>query len=116
MNLYANMVRDQADDAFAIGDGQQLAAVADAFAEPIDPQPAIRVEHDFDNRRVVEPGSDRRPERRAQHPCPARLRLGSDWLNGQGSAPRLDRANRRPASGAHQETQKYSHRNRYLRA
>ena len=37
MDLDADMVRDQADDALAVRRGQRHAGVADAFAEPIDP-------------------------------------------------------------------------------
>lgn len=61
---------------------------------------------------IVEPGGDRRAERRAQHPRAACLRLGTDRMDDQEEAPELDRANRRPASGTHQERQKGSEFNR----
>lgn len=41
MSFETDMMRDQADDAFAVRGGQQRAGVADAFAEPIEPQPPI---------------------------------------------------------------------------
>ncbi len=51
MNFDADMVRDETDDALAIGGGQQLAGVADAFAQPIEPQPPVRIQHHLDNGR-----------------------------------------------------------------
>ncbi len=71
VNLDADMMRDQADDALAIGSAQQFARVADTFAEPIEPKPAVRVQHHFYDGGIVQPSSDRRPERGAQHPCAA---------------------------------------------
>lgn len=68
MNLDADVMGDQANDALTVGGAQQLARVADALAEPVQPQPSVRVEHDFDDGGVVEPARDRRPERGAQHP------------------------------------------------
>ena len=43
MDLGADMVRDQADDAFAIGGGQALAGVLEPAGEPVDPEPAVGV-------------------------------------------------------------------------
>jgi hypothetical protein len=87
MNLDADMMRDQADDALAVSGGQRHAGVADALAEPVDPQPSVRVQHHLDHGGIVEPGRDRRPQRRAQHPRAARVRFGSDRLDGQETAP-----------------------------
>ena len=58
MNLDADMVRNQADDALAIGSAQQLACIADAFAEPIEPKAAVWVQHHFDDGGIVQPSRD----------------------------------------------------------
>src|SRR3546814_14766087 len=52
MNFGADMMRDEADDAFAIGGAQPGAAIRDALAEPVDPEAAVRIEHDLDDLRV----------------------------------------------------------------
>jgi hypothetical protein len=41
MNLGADMMRDQPDDAFAIGGGQHLARIGQPFGEPVDPEPPV---------------------------------------------------------------------------
>ncbi|SCW33578.1 hypothetical protein SAMN02927924_00011 [Sphingobium faniae] len=58
MDLDADMMRDQANDALAVRGGQRHAGVADPFAEPIDPQAAVRVQHDLDHGGIVELGRD----------------------------------------------------------
>ena len=68
MNLDADVVRDQANDALAVRRRQRQTRVADPFAEPIEPEPAIGVQHHFDDGGVVQPRGDRIPKRRAQHP------------------------------------------------
>jgi hypothetical protein len=68
MTLDTDMVRDQPDDAFAVCGGQHLAGIANPLAEPIEPKSAVRVQHHLDDGGVVEPGCDRRSQRRAQHP------------------------------------------------
>ena len=116
MNFNANMVRDQANDALAIRCRQSLARIGEPLGQAVDPQPPIGVEHHFNDAGVVEIAGDRRPERGAQHPRAARLGLGSDRMNGQGTGPAKGRANRRPAVGAQQETHKYFRCNSYLQA
>ena len=54
MNLRADMVRDQAHDALAIGGREDFAGVGQPFGETVDPDAPIRVEHDFDDARVIE--------------------------------------------------------------
>jgi hypothetical protein len=41
--------------------------VCQPFGQPVDPDAAIRIEHDLDNRRVFKPRGDRRPQRGTQH-------------------------------------------------
>lgn len=66
MNLCADMVRNQTDDAFAVSDGKLFAGVGEAVAQPVHPQAPVGIEHDLDNRRVFEPcgnvGAERGPE------------------------------------------------------
>ena len=75
MDLGTDMMRDQPHDPLAVSGRQLLTAVRDALAQPIDPQPAIRVEHHLDHLVIVEPCRDRWTERGAQHPRtpPARI-------------------------------------------
>ena len=68
VNLDANMVRHQTDDALAIRRAERHAGVGNPFAQPIDPQPAVRVQHHLDHGGIIQPGRNRRPQRRAQHP------------------------------------------------
>ena len=56
MNLGADMVRDQAHDALAIGGRQALAGIGEPFGQPVDPEPPVGVEHHLDDR-----GSSRNP-------------------------------------------------------
>ena len=80
MDVDADMMRDQTDDALAVGRRQSLARVGKAFTEPVDPEAPVGIEHDFDDGRVGEPGGDRRAERGAQHTRAARIRLRSHLL------------------------------------
>jgi hypothetical protein len=67
VNLSADMVRDKAHDPLAIGGRQCPTAILKAAGEPIDPEPAIGIQHHLDDRRVFEKGGDGRAERGAQH-------------------------------------------------
>ena len=80
MGIDADMVSDQTDNALAVGRRQPLARIGQPFTEPIDPELAVRIEHDFDDGGVGEPSGDRGTERGAQHPRAARYRLRSDLL------------------------------------
>src|SRR5258708_13382331 len=75
MHLGADMVGNETHDAFAVGGRQSLPSVSKALGQAIDPQTAIRVEHDLDNGWVFQPGGDRRSHRRAQHTDAARSRF-----------------------------------------
>jgi len=68
MNLAADMMRHEPDDALAIVGRDRETAIGEARSEPVDPQAAVRVEHDFDDLGLVEPGRDCGSERRTQHP------------------------------------------------
>ena len=81
MNLGANVMGDQPNDALAVGSGQAFAGVRQAARQPVDPQPAIGVEHHLDDRRIFEKARDRRTERRAQHARAARDRFRLKGMN-----------------------------------
>jgi hypothetical protein len=72
MNLGPDMVRDQPDDPLAIGSGHPAPRIGDPGSQPVDPKPTIGIEHDLDDRGVLKPGRDLRPERRPQHARAAR--------------------------------------------
>ena len=77
MDLGADMMGDEPDDPFAVGRREPLAGIREAARQPVDPEPAVGIEHHLDDRRVFELGGDRRSERGAQH---ARARaMASDW-------------------------------------
>src|SRR3546814_8416513 len=63
MNLDADMMRDQTDDPFRIGRGQPPSGIGKAGAQPINPQAAVGVEHDFDDQGIGQPVSDHRSDR-----------------------------------------------------
>jgi hypothetical protein len=74
-HLAADLVGDDTKDALAVFRRQSLPGVADASGQAIDPQPAVRIEHDLDDGGVFQPGPDRMPHRRAQHANAARSRF-----------------------------------------
>ena len=76
MDLGADMVRDQADDALAIGGRQALTGIGEPFGQPVDPEPPVGVEHHLDDRGVFQKPAIGGPERRAQHARAAKDRLG----------------------------------------
>ena len=55
MNLSADMMRDKSQDAFPIARRQTLSRIEKPTHQPIDPEPAVRIEHDFDDGGVFEP-------------------------------------------------------------
>ncbi len=82
MNLRADMMRDQPNDAFAIGGGQALARVGKPFGQAVDPQPPVRVQHHLDHGRVFKQPGDGRTERGAQHARAALDRFLSVMVGG----------------------------------
>ena len=72
MNLGADVMGDQANDALAVCSRQPLARIGEPFGQAVDPQPPIGVEHHFNDAGVVEIARDRWAERGTQHPCASR--------------------------------------------
>jgi hypothetical protein len=68
VNLGANMMRDQPDDAFPVGSGQAFVGFRQTLREPINPQPTVRIEHHLDDRGIFKVARDGWTECRAQHP------------------------------------------------
>ena len=60
---------------------QALARIGQSARQPVDPEPAVGVEHHLDDRGVFEKAGDRRPERGAQHARAARDRFGLEGMN-----------------------------------
>jgi hypothetical protein len=56
MNLRADVMGNQPHDALAVGCREPFAGIRQAPCQPIDPEPAVGIEHDFDDRGVFEPG------------------------------------------------------------
>ena len=81
MNLGADMVRNEPHDALAIGGRETLAGIGKAARQPVDPEPAVGVEHHLDDGRIFEPGRDRRAERGAQHARAARDNFSLEGVN-----------------------------------
>ncbi len=52
MYLGADMMRDHANDAFAIGGRKVLACISETFCQTVDPEPPVGVEHHLDDRGV----------------------------------------------------------------
>jgi ParB family chromosome partitioning protein len=67
MDLGADMMRDEPDDSFGLRRREPIVGRRHAAVEPVDPQPPIGIEHDLGYLRVVEPASNRRPQRAPQH-------------------------------------------------
>ena len=67
MDLDADMVSDQPNDAFGVGSRDAEAGVLQSARETIDPEPAVGVQHDFGDGRIFEITRDRRAKRGAQH-------------------------------------------------
>jgi len=88
MDLGADMVGDEADDALAVRRRQPLAGVGEAVAEPVDPQPPVGVQHYLEDGRVREPGGDVRPERSPEHAGAALDRFGLERVDGH-TRPRI---------------------------
>src|SRR3546814_15316733 len=99
------MMRDEADDAFAIGGAQPGAAIRDALAEPVDPEAAVRIEHDLDDLRVGKPTGDRRSECGLQHARAAISRFEPDRFCCHGRTPFRGAGPECPCDGAAKETQ-----------
>ena len=67
MHLYADMVCDEPHNPLGVGRGHPAARIFQPTRQPVDPEPAVGIEHHFDDARVFEVARDCRPERGAQH-------------------------------------------------
>ena len=54
MDLGADMMRDQANDALGIGRRDPVAGILEAAGEAVDPEPAVGIEHDLDDARIFQ--------------------------------------------------------------
>ena len=81
MDLRADMVRNQTDDALAVSGGELYARISEAVAQPVDPKTSVRIEHHLDNRRVFEPCGDVGPQRRSEHACATGERFGLECVD-----------------------------------
>ena len=88
MHLAPHVRGHQADDALGLGGLDAFAGIDAPRADLVEPQPAVRIEHDLDHVWIGERGADRRPEGGAQHLTPASLRL----LRGEGEEISHDRS------------------------
>lgn len=67
MHLGADMVGDQSHNALGVGGRKFFTRIGKPFAQPVDPQTSVGVEHDLDNASVFEPSCDTGPERGPEH-------------------------------------------------
>lgn len=79
MHFGADMVDDQAHDAFAISGQHPLARVGQAFRKSVHPDAAIWIQHHLDDDRIFQKPGDGGTKRRAQHACTAQDCLGFWW-------------------------------------
>ena len=63
MHFRTNVMGDETHDSLAVGGSQSFASVRQTFCESVDPQATVRIEHHLDDRGVLKPRTDRRPER-----------------------------------------------------
>lgn len=75
MHLDADVVRDEAHDALAIVWRQTFAGIDKTACQPVDPEPAVGIEHDFNDRGIFEEERDGRTKCGAQHARATRSRL-----------------------------------------
>lgn len=76
MNLSADTMCHQPDDALTIGGRQRFPRIGQALRQTVDPDATVWVQHHLDDTRVLEKPCDRSAERGTQHACPARPCLG----------------------------------------
>lgn len=65
MDFGADMMRDQANDAFGIRRRDPVAGVLKSDGEAINPETAVGIEHDLDDAWIFQMCSDQRAERGA---------------------------------------------------
>ena len=67
MDLDADVMGDKPDDALRIPGRNSAAGVLQTSRQAINPEPAVGIEHHFDDARVLKVSGDRRAKRGAQH-------------------------------------------------
>ena len=67
MDLDADMMGDEPHDALGVGRGDAATGVLKPARQPVDPEPAIGIEHHLDDAGVFEIAGDRGAKRGAQH-------------------------------------------------
>ena len=87
MDLDPDMMSDEPHNALGVGGRDAEASVLEAARQPVDPKPAIGIEHHLNDARVFEIAGDRWPQRGAQHPCAAGESFGSEGDRRHGHAP-----------------------------
>ena len=75
MNLGADVMGDQTNNALAIGRRQSFTCVGETLRQSVDPEPPIGVEHHLDDRGVFQERGDRGAKGGAQHARTAKDRL-----------------------------------------
>ena len=78
MHFDADMMGDEADDPLGVGGRNAAAGVFQSARQPVDPEPAIGIEHHLDDAGVFEIAGDRRSQRGAQHARAAGEGLGPE--------------------------------------
>ena len=68
MDLCADMMGHQPNDALTIGGREPLPRIGKPLRQTVNPDPTVGVQHHLDDTRVLKKPSDRRTERSAQHP------------------------------------------------
>ena len=81
------MVGHEADYALTVCGGEVRAGVEQPAVQPINPEPTVRVQHHFDDVRILEPGSDARSKCRMEHARAARGMIGFEWGDGHEVVP-----------------------------
>jgi hypothetical protein len=75
------VVRDEADDPFAIAGRQPLPGIDKSNCQPIDPEPTVGVEHHLDDFSIFQPQRDRRTQCCPQHARATRRRLVIEMMD-----------------------------------
>jgi hypothetical protein len=91
MDLGADVMGDKANNPFAIGRRQPFAGVRKPIGEPVDPDAAIRIKHNFDDAGIFKPYRYRGSQSRAQHARAARNHFRSERIRPH-VCPRASRA------------------------
>src|SRR5208337_1521067 len=78
VNLDANMMRDEPHDAFGVGWRDAETSVLEAARQPVDPKPAVWIQHHLDDAWIFEKTGNRLSQRGAQHARAAGESFGSE--------------------------------------